>query len=250
MSGFGGAWFFGILAPTSSVVPGLTQTIVEHRMYLSLAAVLTLAVVAAYTWVGTKAILVCGAVVVAFVALTIRRNEDYRSELAIWRDTAAKRPHNALAQYNLGSTLVRIGKPTEAIDAYARALEAKPDYAEAHNNLGNVLSGLNRLDDALAHYEAARRAKPDYLEAENNLGLTLIALGRPTEAVPSCERAVQKNPSNAEAHTTLGNAYFQVGRATDAIAQYRASIAAQPTYPDAYYNLANAVLASAPVAEA
>ena len=39
--GFLGAWFFAILAPTSSVVPVATQTVAEHRMYLPLAAVLT-----------------------------------------------------------------------------------------------------------------------------------------------------------------------------------------------------------------
>jgi hypothetical protein len=33
--GFLGAWFFGILAPTS-LAPGTTQMIVEHRMYLRL----------------------------------------------------------------------------------------------------------------------------------------------------------------------------------------------------------------------
>ena len=41
--GFVGAWFFVILAPTSSVVP-TRDVVVEHRMYLPLAAVLTLLV--------------------------------------------------------------------------------------------------------------------------------------------------------------------------------------------------------------
>jgi hypothetical protein len=44
--GFLGAWFFAILAPSSSVVPLLTQTIAEHRMYLPLAALAVLAVAA------------------------------------------------------------------------------------------------------------------------------------------------------------------------------------------------------------
>ena len=39
--GFLGAWFFAILAPTSSIIPVATQTIAEHRMYLPLAAVVT-----------------------------------------------------------------------------------------------------------------------------------------------------------------------------------------------------------------
>ena len=40
--GFAGAWFFVILAPTSSVVPLADQPMAEHRMYLSLAAVIAL----------------------------------------------------------------------------------------------------------------------------------------------------------------------------------------------------------------
>ncbi len=42
-----GAWFFLILAPTSSVMP-LADLAVEHRMYLSLAAVVTAVVVGGY----------------------------------------------------------------------------------------------------------------------------------------------------------------------------------------------------------
>ena len=43
--GFLGIWFFAILAPTSSIVPLFGQTAAEHRMYLPLAAVVTLIVV-------------------------------------------------------------------------------------------------------------------------------------------------------------------------------------------------------------
>jgi len=45
--GFLGAWFFITLAPTSSVVP-IQDMVAERRMYLPLAAVVTLAVIAAW----------------------------------------------------------------------------------------------------------------------------------------------------------------------------------------------------------
>src|SRR5207253_1658209 len=41
--GFLGAWFFIILAPTSSVLPITTEVASEHRMYLPSAAVIVLA---------------------------------------------------------------------------------------------------------------------------------------------------------------------------------------------------------------
>ena len=46
--GFLGAWFFLILGPTSSILPSLGEVAAERRMYLPLAAVVTMVVVGAY----------------------------------------------------------------------------------------------------------------------------------------------------------------------------------------------------------
>ena len=45
-AGFLGVWFFGILAPTSSIVPIATEVGAERRMYLPLVAVIVLVVLA------------------------------------------------------------------------------------------------------------------------------------------------------------------------------------------------------------
>ena len=60
--GFIGAWFLLILAPTSSVIPVSTEIIAEHRMYLPLAAVVTLGVLALSAVLGRRLFLgaVCG----------------------------------------------------------------------------------------------------------------------------------------------------------------------------------------------
>ena len=57
--GFAGAWFFGILAVTS-LVPGTSEMIVERRMYLPLAAIIALFVLALHAWWGRKGVAVCG----------------------------------------------------------------------------------------------------------------------------------------------------------------------------------------------
>jgi hypothetical protein len=49
---FAGVWFFLVLAPTSSVLPIVTEVAAEHRMYLPLAAVITCAVLALHTVAG------------------------------------------------------------------------------------------------------------------------------------------------------------------------------------------------------
>ena len=107
-AGFLGAWFFAILGPTSSIVPVVTQTIAEHRMYLPLAAVVAGVVVGGYAagqWAvghgacSRRASRLVGSSLVAFVAiafigLTLRRNFDYRSTLSMWEDVVAKVPYN------------------------------------------------------------------------------------------------------------------------------------------------------------
>jgi protein O-mannosyl-transferase len=188
--GFLGAWFFLILLPTSSFVP-VADAIVEHRMYLPLAAVIAAVVLGAFE-IGQRllnqqqnAVLGClagGLVVGLFTFLTIQRNRDYSSDLAIWQDTADKCPNNPRAHNNLGISLFHLDMLEEAIDHYRQALRIKPDYAEAHNNLGIALSRQGRLHEAIEHYAQALRIKPDLVDAQVNLGNALLKAGHATEA--------------------------------------------------------------------
>jgi len=68
-----GAWFFVILAPTSSVVPVEGQPMAEHRMYLPLVAVVTLTVIGIDKLWGRRSTAVFLAAAVGFGLLTARR---------------------------------------------------------------------------------------------------------------------------------------------------------------------------------
>lgn len=82
--GFIGACFFLILAPSSSFVPLASQTITEHRMYLPLAAVLTLLVVGRRSLPGMTRAIVWLAVMLSATWATVQRNRIYTSELTLW----------------------------------------------------------------------------------------------------------------------------------------------------------------------
>jgi len=159
--GFLGAWFFAVLAPSSSFVPIASQPVAEHRMYLPLAAVLALLVPVAGAWLGRWILWVWLVAGIICGALTWRRNETYRTELALWSDTVLHRPGNARAQSNLGNALLAVGRAADAVPHYEEALRLNPDYADAENNLGRALVELGRPADAIPHLEAALRAKPD-----------------------------------------------------------------------------------------
>jgi tetratricopeptide (TPR) repeat protein len=257
--GFVGAWFFVILAPTSSVVPIVGSPMAEHRMYLPLAAVVTIAVVGAVA-LGKRlfqkqqgVVLGCvagGSLVVLLTFLTVQRNRDYNSEVTIWQDTVEKRPNNPRARYSLGHALVRLGRVPEAMEQYEQALRLKPGYAEAHNNLGAALMGQGRLPEAIGHYEQALRIKADDAEAHNNLGAALMEQGRLPEAIGHYEQALRIKPDFAEAHYNLGATLQGVGRVPEAIEQYEQALRLKPEYAEAHNNLAAVLMGRGRLPEA
>jgi len=267
--GFCGIFFFAILAPTS-LVPGMTQTMAEHRMYLALAPVIAVLICGGYALLerslgfkpkssrghGLEArattilSVAIPAVALTGIFLTARRNATYHSELALWADTTVKSPDNPYPFNNLGIALVNAGRRDEAVPQFTRALQLNPGYAEAHNNLGLALAGSGRLPEAMAEYAAALRLKPDYPEAETNLGVALAGSGRLPEAIERFSAAVRLNPDYAAAHNNLAVALAGSGRLPEAIAQYREMLRLEPGYSEVHYNLGNALLASGRLPEA
>jgi tetratricopeptide (TPR) repeat protein len=239
--GFAGAWFFVILAPTSSVIPVALQPMGEHRMYLSLAAVVVVVVVGLYRWIGRRSLLVFAAAAVGLGWLTVQRNKDYRNELAIWSDTVAKRPGNAWAHSNLGTVLQEIpGRLPDAIAEYQAALQIDPDLPATHYNLGLALSRLpDRTPDAMAEYKAALRMDPHLAEAHYGLGTALLKMkGGLAEAIAELEATLKLDPNHVNAHVDLGVALSQVpGRLPDAIAEFETALKINPGSFEAHCNL-------------
>jgi tetratricopeptide (TPR) repeat protein len=258
-----GAWFFLMLAPTSSIMP-LKQLAFEHRMYLPLAAVVTLVVAGGFVagqylirtrWVACRVCPVVGVICVALAAvalglLTRWRNEVYRTELSIWQDTVAKAPHNAYAQGDLANALVRAGRSAEALEPYERAIRLRPDFAEGHNNWGNALFALGRPSEAIEHYQEAMRLKPRHAVTHNNWGNALRAIGRQTEALEHYREAVRLKPDEPVTHYNWAEALSSLGRHDEAIEHYEQAIRLKPDDAAAHTNWGNALLAMGRPSEA
>jgi tetratricopeptide (TPR) repeat protein len=204
-----GAWLLLILAPSSSIIP-LDSPAYEHRMYLSLAAVIVLGVLGIHALIGRRTVAVVVVLAIVLGVLTWRRNQDYSSEIAIWDDTVAKCPQNPRAHINLGIALARVGRTPEAIEHLERALQINPDLADAYYHLGLALVQLGRAQEAMNHWEHAVRINPDFAEAHYNLGIALWQTGRTPEAVNHLEQALRIKPDFTQAQNAL--AQLQAGR--------------------------------------
>ena len=185
--GFLGAWFFVILAPTSSFVP-VRDAAFDHRMYLPLAAIAVGVVLAVYTvchrlfsptaeseqtlpneaknptTVFPAAVLGIAllALVVALGWATIERNTLFGSEITIWQDVVAKNPDHARGHLNLGGSLDMAGRIDEAIAQYEQTLALEPTFPKAHNNLGIDLFKQGKTAQAIEQYRLAIAGDPRY----------------------------------------------------------------------------------------
>ncbi len=154
--GFAAAWFFALLAPSSSILPLATEIAAERRMYTALVAVVALAVIGAYVlgqfllerlvpdrrrWRTARAVAFVALAGVAggLAMLTLERNRDYWSEERIWRDTVDKRPDNPQGAAELRRRPRRRAALSGGGGAAARGLRLKEPVAKAHLNLGSIL---------------------------------------------------------------------------------------------------------------
>ena len=234
--GFVGAWFFLILAPSSSIIP-LDSPAYEHRMYLPLAAVVVLVVMGIHALVGRRSMTVVAVLAIGLGFLTWRRNQTYGSELAIWQDTVIKRPDNPRAHDNLGIALFRAGKMAEAIGHFEQALRLLLDYPNAHYNLGLALTQAGKVREAIGHLEQVVRVRPEDAEAQYHLGNALHDVGKATEAIEHYRQALRTKPDYAEAHYNLGVTLWEGGKVEDAIDHYEQALRLKPDYAEAHNNL-------------
>ena len=212
--GFLGAWFFVILAPSSSLLPIVTEIAAEHRMYLPLASVVACAVLAAHaagrllvarlapTRSRGRGPLAAGmlltiAAIVVFGAQTRARSRDYWSEEALWRDTVAKQPANSRARVAYGETLAAARELPEAEAQLRAAVDLAPDDPVALVRLGTVQAAQGRMDEAIATLERAAAASPDDPDANRALGEALAMRGEDARATLHLERVAARVPDDA-----------------------------------------------------
>jgi tetratricopeptide (TPR) repeat protein len=211
--GFLGAWFFLILAPTSSIVPIATEVGAERRMYLPLVAVVVLVVVS--TSFIRRVVSPAGAVVLVSIAAlfstaVVARNREYASPVLLAR-TAVERYPTSHAHHVLGVALLVAGDRDAAIGELRQAIPGAP---RAHYTLGVELVKDGNTSEAIEQLQAFVREQPDLVEAisaRQLLGRELARQRRWPEAIAQEQQVFTMNPSplqRLETHALLAEAFF------------------------------------------
>lgn len=242
--------FFAVLSVTSSVIP-IVDIIFEHRMYLALAPVVALVVIAGDALLrrsmhnAASASRVGGVLVavaaIALATLTFIRNNEYTSSVALWTTVAERVPDNPRGHHNLGQALGDAGRKAEAMEAYERALAIVPSFADAHHNLGQLWLDEGRPDRALPRFEQAVKFNPTDPESRYGLAAALAQLGRVDEAHAQLDEALRLEPRMAKALNLRGTLLAQAGDGVSAIGMFEQALQQEPGHAEATLNLAMAL---------
>jgi tetratricopeptide (TPR) repeat protein len=266
---FAGAWFFILLAPSSSFVPIVSEIAAERRIYLALAAVVLVLVVACETTlrklaagsarqkglasrVTRHAALVVTALCMLLAGLTFRRSEAYASPETLWRSNVHAWPRNPRGYTNLGQLLSEEPKRfAEAESLFTRAIELDSSMTLAWIDLAYVKTKEGRLSDA----EVELRRAMDINDPANHeivverYGRTLLGMGDLPRAIPLLERAAADNVTDQN-YFWLGVGYLDAGRSDDAVAALRKCLSLNPDFAIALRYLGRALIEGGDAADA
>jgi tetratricopeptide (TPR) repeat protein len=209
-------------------------------MYLPLALVLT-TLVAATRLVAVRAGL--AAFFAAMVALGLMchaRNEDFRHDVNLWRDTVAKRPVNKRAWVFYSHALLMAGRNADSTNALLEALRHHPASPELENNVAVSLFNAGRVQDAFSHFQSALRLKPDYEEAYYNFGAVLYKMGNLAPALECFNAVIKLKPQSVEGHNYVGLCYVGLGKSDAAIPHFQRAVELDPNHAAARQNLESA----------
>ena len=228
-AGFLGAVFFLALAPTSSVLPILSEVGAERRMYIPMIAVSVLVAVLVrvlWDWMARRSRLLASAVasiVVASLAAcamtTVRRNDDFVDRVTLWKTVVDRRPHGR-ARLSYATVLIDVGRRSEAL---GQLREAVLDYPNAGYALGVELFFAGETEEAS---RALRRfidqaSSESFVPARTLLARALIAQRQFDAAAEQYRAILNIAPSNLDALSGVANIRFTQERYEEAADAFR-----------------------------
>ena len=185
----------------------------------------------------------------------------YPEALAAFRHALVLNPHLIEVHYNLSSTLLALGQPTQAQAALVRfealaadaaqvahlrrQLDANPDDRETRLQLAHHYRQLGRDDDALTHYRAVLLADPNDLEALVSLSGLLSDRGADQEVLELCRRGISQHPEDvrtSKLHFARGYVYMRRNQYQEARTAFEHALALDSSSATAWNNLGHVQL--------
>ncbi|MEW6635397.1 MAG: tetratricopeptide repeat protein [Actinomycetota bacterium] len=150
-------------------------------------------------------------------------------------------PHDDEAWLALAQSLGHLGQYEEALEAFNRALETRPNYPEALHKKGVMLDEGGRPDEAVQAFEAALKVRPRFAAAWHGKGVTYTGQQDHKKAAAAYRRAVRLDPNRADAWNNLSASLFALEDYDAALITAEKAIATGHAEASAWYHKGRAL---------
>lgn len=240
--------FFFVLAPTSSIMP-INDIAVEHRMYLPLASLTVLVVLAGRAALArfyptgafglTRPKLEVAVLIVVVTLLsgrTILRNTDYYSREIMWSRVIEAAPYNGRGYTNLGKYYVDTRQPEKAVPYYEVAHELAVQSEAGPYEIGARLRDIGSAYHDMGEFSKAYQIYSRAIELANgqdplafhSLGRILAIDGQFEKAERAFTKADALLPNDKKIVLDLANLYGQQGKFQQALPYFKTAKSLDP----------------------
>ena len=129
-------------------------------------------------------------------------------------------PNDADALFHLADLYDRNNQYPEAIEAYKKVIEVKPDMGYAYLKMGTAYDQLNQPKEAISSFKKAIQYMPNNAVAYNNLGVAYGKLENYTDEIGALKKAIKLRPNYSTARYNLGVTYLKTGNKKAAMQEY------------------------------
>jgi tetratricopeptide (TPR) repeat protein len=228
----GWLWYLVAMIPMVGIVQVGRQAMADRYAYLPFIGLFIIAV-----WGSTELLArlelpsfsepaIALAVLLAYGCVSVVQINYWRNSYTLFSHALAVTSRNGIAEVNLGTALMEMGRPDLAMPHFEAAAQYVPQLSTAHYNLGRLQQQLNNRDVARREYELALIYSSDAAEiaqAHSNLGFLLLDLKNPQAAIEHFTAALRISPDKQNSLLGRGMAEYQQRNLEAAVADlYRA----------------------------
>jgi Flp pilus assembly protein TadD len=158
--------------------------------------------------------------------------------LAAYRKATEVRPDIVRPWYNKGIILERLLDLETAAESYRQAINVQPDYLPAHFNLAVLYKRMGDNAQAIAEFAEIVTIDPQHTEARYQMGVLLQQMRAYPVALQHFQALVEIDPTHVEGHFKVGMLHHRAGNFELAIAAYQRALSLDPNHETARHNMA------------
>jgi tetratricopeptide (TPR) repeat protein len=226
----GWLWYLGTLVPVIGLIQVGQQAMADRYAYVPLIGIFVMLVWGVTDWADSKKISLparasaAAIILTGLSILTWRQIGYWQDSDALWAHAAALTENNLFAEDDVGKSLLRQGRPQDALPHLQNAVRIDPRDPTRRLNFASGLAQSGRSQDAVREYETAIQLTSDHeiqVRCYESIAILYGMLGDYSKARETYRQALHVDPAQAPqieerlsqeaADEDSGQSYMQLG---------------------------------------